>query len=188
MYPASDIRGEHSAMKIILLSMKKLVFDIHVSINAPDFFRFDQIVDFLAIFTVRCHYEKEEKGLFAALLELEIPHVTKTIHHLIAEHNLARGYILELGDNIGKYLSGQYVPFLSISKKLSDFIALEEQHMRIEDSIVLPQCEKLLSETKLRTISHEFRVIQDIQVGHAKHFEFYTLLNKLYAENCKSLG
>lgn len=187
MYPASDLKGEHSAMKIILLSMKKLVFDIRESINAPDLFRMGQIVDFLTIYTVRCHDEKEEIGLFTALLELDIPHVTKTIHHLIAEHNLARGYIVELGGNIEKYLGGQYVPFLSISKNIAEFIALEEQHMRTEDSIVLPQCEKLLSETKLRTISNEFRVIQEIQVGHAKHFEFYTLLNKLYAENCKSL-
>jgi hemerythrin-like domain-containing protein len=183
MYPTSDIRGEHSVMKIILLAMKKLVYDIRESINAPDLSRIGQISDFLTIFTIHCHYEKEEKGLFAALIDLDIPYVTLTIHQLIAEHNLARGYIEELARSIEKYLSGQYVPFLSISSILSDFVVLEEQHMRKEDIVVLPLCEKLLSVSKLRTISTNFRIIQNEQVGHARHFEYYILLNQLYSEN-----
>jgi hemerythrin-like domain-containing protein len=183
MYPTSDIRGEHSAMKIILLAMKKLVYDIRVSINAPDLSRIGQIADFLTIFTIHCHYEKEEKGLFAALIDLDIPNVTQTIHHLIAEHNLARGYIEELAGSIEKYLNGQYMPVFSISALMSDFVALEEQHMKTEDSIVLPLCEKLLSVSKLRTISTNFRIIQDEQVGHARYFQYYTLLNQLYSEN-----
>ena len=188
MIPTSDIRGEHSAMKIILHSMKKLVYDIRVSINAPDLSRICRIADFLTIFTIHCHYEKEEKGLFAALIELDIPNVTKSIHHLIAEHNLARSYVEELAGNIGKYLGGQYVPFSLISANLSDFVALEEQHMRTEDTVILPLCEKLLDIGRLQTISADFRKIQDEQVGHAKHFEYYTLLNQLYSENKLAVG
>ena len=58
MIPTSDIRGEHSAMKIILHSMKKLAYDMRVSITAPDLSRIGQIADFLTIFTIHCHYEK----------------------------------------------------------------------------------------------------------------------------------
>lgn len=183
MNPTSDIKGEHSAMKIILQAMKKLAYDIRVSINAPDLSRIGQIADFLTIYTIHCHFEKEEKGLFAALIELDIPKVTKTIHHLIAEHNLARGYIGELAGNIEKYLSGEYIPFYRISTNLSDFVALEEQHMRTEDTVILPLCEKLIGVSRLRAISEDFREIQDEQVGHTKHFEYYSLLNQLYSEN-----
>jgi len=181
--PTSDIRGEHAAIKIILLAMKNLVYTIRVNNNSPDLFRIGQISDFLTIFTVHCHYEKEEKGLFAALIEQDISWITKIIHHLIAEHNLARGYCEELAGNIEKYLSGQYVTFLSISINLSDFVALEEQHMRKEDTIILPQCEKLLGISRLHSISTDFKIIQDQQVGHAKHLEYYNLLNQLCSEN-----
>jgi hemerythrin-like domain-containing protein len=183
MNPTSDLRGEHSAMQIILLAMKRLVYEIRVSINDPDIFKISQIGDFLSTYTVHCHYEKEEKGPFAALLDLDIPQVAKTIHHLIAEHTLARGYIEELNGNIKKYLDGQYVPFSSIALNLLDFVELEEQHMRTEDIIIFPYCDKLLGDRKLRSIASEFKIIQDEQVGHAKHFEYYMLLNQLNSEN-----
>jgi hemerythrin-like domain-containing protein len=183
MNPTSDLRGEHSAMQIILLAMKRLVYEIRASAHDPDIFRIGQIVDFLSIYTIHCHYEKEEKGPFAALLELDIPQVTKTIHHLMAEHTLARGYIEELNGNIEKYLGGQYVAFSSIASNLLDFVDLEEQHIRTEDTIIFPYCDKLLDSSKLRSIASEFKIIQNEQVGHAKHFEYYKLLNQLNSEN-----
>jgi len=183
MNPTSDLRGEHSAMQIILLAMKRLVLDIRVSINDPDMFRIGQIVDFLSIYTVHCHYEKEEKGPFTALLELDIPQVSKTIHHLMAEHTIARGYVEALNENIKKYLSGQYVSFASIALNLLDFVELEEQHIKTEDTIIFPYCDKLLVSSKLRSIASDFKIIQDEQVGHAKHFEYYLLLNQLNSEN-----
>ena len=183
MNPTSDLRGEHSAMQIILFAMKRLVYDIRVSINDPDIFRISQIGDFLSTYTVQCHYEKEEKGPFAALLDLEIPQVSKTIHHLIAEHTLARGFIEELNGNIKKYLDGQYVAFSSIALNLLDFVELEEQHIKTEDAIIFPFCDKLLGGSKLHSIASEFKIIQDEHVGHAKHFEYYKLLNQLNSEN-----
>jgi hemerythrin-like domain-containing protein len=183
MFPVNDIRGEHSAMKIILNAMKRLVYDFRGSVSTPEISRISQIADFLSIFTIHCHYEKEEKGLFNALIELDIPNVTKTINHLIAEHTIARGYIQELVVMTDDFIKGRYVPFLSISTNLSNFVTLEEQHMRTEDAIVLPMSDKLLGTRELLEISSAYKLIQDEQVGHAKHVEYYNLLNKLYAEN-----
>ncbi len=182
MLPSDDIRGEHSAMKIILLSMKNLSYDLLVS-NKPNLCRISQIADFLATYINKCHYEKEEKGLFAALLELDNPLLTKTIHRLIAEHTIARGYIEELVVQNEKYLNGQYVSYLNISTSLSDFVSLEAQHMRTEDMIILPYCEKLLSGSRLRSIAADLKLIQDEQIGTSKNFEYYKLFNQLYSES-----
>jgi hemerythrin-like domain-containing protein len=113
MNPTSDLRSEHSAMQIILLAMKRLVYDIRVSINVPDIFRIRQIIDFLSIYTVHCHYECEGKGPFAALLELDIRQVAKPIHHLMTTHRLVQVYVETLNENIKIYFSGQYVSFSS---------------------------------------------------------------------------
>lgn len=182
MSPTIDLRGEHSAMKIILNSMNNLAVELRESVK-PDLFRMSQITDFLTIYTLNCHYEKEEKGLFAALLELERPHLTKTIHRLVAEHSIARGYIEELVVNLHKFINGQYVTILSISKSFSDFVALEEQHMRTEDTVILPYSTRLLSESRLQSIAEDIKLIQDEQVGAEKHYEYYKLLNKLHSEN-----
>ena len=182
MHPTDDLRGEHTAMKIILHSIKKLILELQSS-DSPDLFRISQIVEFLKIYTINCHYEKEEKGLFAALLELEQPHLTKTIEQLIADHSIARRYIEELISNLNKYLIGQYLSIKNISNSFSDFVALEEQHMRVEDTVIIPYSERLLTESRLHTIASDIKLIQDEQVGSENHFEFYKFLNQLYLEN-----
>lgn len=182
MNPTYDLRGEHSAMKIILNSMKKLINDLKSS-NTPDVLRISQIVEFLKIYTFNCHYEKEEKGLFAALLQLDKPQLTKTINRLIAEHAIARSYIDEFVVNLNKFQNGQYVSLSNVSKSFSDFVALEEQHMHIEDTVIIPWSERFLSESSLRTVAADIKLIQDEQVGSENHFEFYKLLNQLYSED-----
>jgi len=67
-------------------------------------------------------------------------------------------------------------------------VALEEQHMRIEDTVILPLCEKHLGVSRLQSISVDFREIQDEQVGHTRHLEYYSLLNQLYSENNLAKG
>jgi hemerythrin-like domain-containing protein len=118
MNPTSDLRSEHSAMQIILLAMKRLVYNIRVSINVPDIFRIRQIIDFLSIYTVHCHYEREGKGPFVELLELDIRQVAKPIHHLMTEHKFVQVYVETLNENIKICSSGQYVSFSSGNKEI----------------------------------------------------------------------
>jgi hemerythrin-like domain-containing protein len=72
---------------------------------------------------------------------------------------------------------------LLISKNFSDFVALEEKHMRTEDTVILPFSERLFSDIKLQTIASEIKIIQDQQVSSEKHYEYYKLLKKLHSEN-----
>jgi hemerythrin-like domain-containing protein len=182
MLPLIDLKGEHTAMTIILHAMKKLVYEIRRK-NDADLFRVSQIAGFLHIYTDLCHYEKEEKGLFPVLLESNKSWVVKTIHQLVNEHSITRGYIKEIGEKLNGYLSGQNMTLRSISESLSGFITLEEHHMKIEDTIVLPLCDRLLDQDKLMRIASLFHSIQDQYVSHFKHLEYNRLLSQLYFEN-----
>ena len=72
MNPIFDLRREHDAMTIILTAMKKIASDIQID-KSVDLFRIGQIIEFLRIFNHNCHHEKEEKILFPALIECDIP-------------------------------------------------------------------------------------------------------------------
>jgi hemerythrin-like domain-containing protein len=182
MLPITDIKGEHTAFTIILNGMKKIVNDIHKS-DQVDLYRVGHIIDFLRIYAEKCHYEKEEKGIFPVLLESAPPRIVKMINQLVNEHTIARGIIKELNDNLFEYLSGRNLSMKSIAKNLSDFVKLEEDHMKKEDIIILPLFEKLYDKKKFVTISSDFKLIQDQQVGHIKQLEYYRLLMKLNTEN-----
>lgn len=182
MKPIIDIKGEHYAITIILDAMKKLAHDMRIG-KFIDSYRIVQILDFLHTFTVQCHYEKEEKCLYPALLESDIPWTADTISHLIEEHKLAHEYINEIDVLFDEYLSGNAQILNSLSLSMMKYIALEERHIKIVDTVLLPLCDRVFDADKLKSISVELKKIQDQNVGHVKHLEYYKFLSLLYAEN-----
>jgi len=182
MNPTFDIKGEHAAITIILDAMKKLALDMRKG-KFIDSYRIIQIIDFLHTFTERCHYEKEEKSLYPALLYHDIPWTVDTINHLINEHKLALIYITEIDNLFQEYLSGNAQILDSLSSSMIKYVELEKNHIKIVDNVVLPLCDRIFDKNKLKSISFDFIKIQDHNVGHIKHLEYYKLLAMLHSEN-----
>lgn len=182
MKPTIDIKGEHTAIAIILDAMKKLALDMRIG-KFIDSYRIVQILDFLHTFTEHCHYEKEEKCIYPALLECDIPWTADTINHLIDEHEQAREYINEIDTLFQEYLSGNSQILKSLSSSMIRYVALEERHIKIVDNVLLPLCDKVFDADKLITVTNDLKKIQDQNVGHEKHQEYYKLLATVYAEN-----
>ena len=182
MNPITDIKGEHTAIKIILGAMKKLSLDMRTG-KFIDSYRIVQIIDFLHTFTEHCHYEKEEKCLYPALLEYDIPWTADTINHLISENQQAQVYINEIDILFQEYLSGNTQILNTLSASMLRYVALEERHIKTVDNVVLPLCERVFDATKLKSVSCHLKKIQDQNVGHLKHEEYYKLLTMLYSEN-----
>ena len=181
MNPIFDLRGEHEAMTIILSAMKRIASDIHTN-NSVDLFRIGQIIEFLRTFNHNCHHEKEEKILFPALLECNIPWTVDSISHLSKEHSLLHKHLADIDMHLHEYLSGQTLSLETIASDLTKYISLAENHISIENNILLPLAEKVLDKKKQETIFIDFRLIQNTQVGHCKHLEYYILLTKLYSD------
>jgi hemerythrin-like domain-containing protein len=182
MNPTFDIKGEHAAITIILDAMKKLALDMRKG-KFIDSYRIVQIIDFLHTFTERCHYEKEEKSLYPALLYHDIPWTVDTINHLVNEHKLALIYINEIDNLFQEYLSGNAQILDSLSSSMIKYVELEKDHIKIVDTVVLPLCDRIFDKNKLKSISCDFIKIQDHNVGHIKHQEYYKLLAMLHSEN-----
>jgi hemerythrin-like domain-containing protein len=182
MNPTFDIKGEHCAITIILKAMKKLAFDMRNG-KFIDSYRIVQIIDFLHTFTEHCHIEKEEKSLYPALLEYDIPWTKETINDLIGEQKLAHTYINEIDTLFKEYLSGDAKITDRLSLSMLKYVELEERHIKTVDNVLLPLCERVFDAEKLKSVSLDFKNIQDQNVGHIKQLEYYKLLAMLYAEN-----
>jgi hemerythrin-like domain-containing protein len=182
MKPTIDIKGEHYAITIILGAMKKLAHDMRIG-KFIDSYRIVQILDFLHTFTEHCHYEKEEKCLFPALLECDIPWTVDTINQLTDEHKLAHEYINTIDTLFQEYLSGNAQVLNSLSSCMMNYVVIEERHIKIVDNVLLPLCDRVFDAEKLKSITDELKKIQDQSVGHEKHLEYYKFLARLYAEN-----
>jgi hemerythrin-like domain-containing protein len=181
MNPTIDLKGEHDAMAIILAAMKKRAVDIRKG-NYVDLFRIGQIIEFLRTYNDHCHHEKEERILFPALLECDIPWTSDTIKHLVNEHYSARICLNEIEDELRNYLACHSRTLDCLSSSMIKYVELEENHIKIENEVMLPLSQKVLSIKTQETISLNFRKIQNHHILHSKNLEYYILLTKLYSE------
>jgi hemerythrin-like domain-containing protein len=182
MHPTIDIKGEHAAITRILDAMKKMVRDMRKG-KFMDSYRIVQIIDFLHTYAVHCHYEKEEKLLFPALMENNLSWTFDTINHLVNEHQLARVRIQEIDDKFDAYLSGNTHIVESLCVSMTQYVEIEEYHIRIVDNVLLPLCDRIFDKKTLQALSVEFKYIQDQSVGSLKYLEYYKLLTMLNMDN-----
>jgi hemerythrin-like domain-containing protein len=182
MNPTFDIKGEHAAITIVLNEMKKLALDMRIG-KFIDSYRIVQILDFLHTFNENCHYEKEEKSIYPALLDHDIPWTADVIGHLISEHKVAHRYILEIDKLFNEFLSGNKQILDSLALYMLKYVELEKNHIKIVENVVLPLCERIFDSPKLKSIASDFKYIQNHNVGHLKHQEYYKLLAMLKAED-----
>ncbi len=181
MNPTFDLKSEHDTMAIILTALKKTASDIHQN-NYFDLFRASQIIEFIRTYNDKCHHEKEERILFPAILESGLTNAADTVRILISEHEMARDCIAALENNIRDYLAGHTYALEGLSPNINKYISLEEKHIKTENNVLFPMADKVLNTKKQETILIEFRHIQDQNVGHNKHLEYYILLSKLHSE------
>ena len=181
MNPTYDLKGEHDAILIVLSAMKKIALDI-LDRKHFDLFRIAQIIEFLKTYIDHSHHDKEEEVLFPALTECNVPWVEDTIHLLMDEHIIARRYMQAIESNLRDYIEGHAYAVENMATDMLNYVALEENHIKVENLALLPLADRILSKTKLQYISVDFNHIQKREIGQFKYLEYYILLRKLYAE------
>jgi hemerythrin-like domain-containing protein len=182
MNATRDIKGDHTAITIILDAMKKLALDMQKG-KFIDSYRIVQIFDFLHSFNEHTHYEKEEKSLYPALLEYNIPWTADTIEHLASEHKLAHACINEIDALFQEYLSGNVQVIDTLALNMLEYIELEKRHIKIVNTVVLPLCERVFDARKLQTLAVDFKRIQKLNAGQLRYEDYYQLLAMIYSEN-----
>jgi len=182
MNPIRVIKNEHASSNLILDAMKRLAVDMCLG-KFIDSYRIVQIVDFIHSLKQHSHYEKEEKCLYPALLGYDVPWTVDTINHLISEHKLAQKQLSEIDTLFDEYLSGNTQITNELPLCMINYVEQEKRHIKILDTILLPLCEKLFDENKLKSVSADFKKIENQAVGHLNRQEYLKLLSMLNAEN-----
>ncbi len=182
MNPSIDIQSDHVAMSIILDAMEKRANEILENGNV-DYFRIGQILDFLHNYTDNLHYEKEERILFPAVMDVTKPWISKTINNLIHEHAVAREYIKEIDKLLYECLAGDSAALQKLGSVMLSYVELEKNHIKVEDDVVMPLFKRLQESNKLDEFKFEFKQLPVEKIDHLKYLEYYRLINILSTEN-----
>ena len=118
------------------------------------------LVDFMQIFVVKCHHEKEENELFPLLASKGVPVAGFPIVALTLEHHVAGKLMANLGAAVEAYLKspaemGQY-----LVSTLREIVAIYPGHIWKENYLLFPMTDKILDEMEQQEMAEKFELVE----------------------------
>jgi len=138
------IREEHRALAAVLHGMLHLMGEIGTRGKAPDFRLLGAMVYYIDTFPERFHHPKEDRYLFR-VLRLRHPGADPLLDRLETEHRAGAEKIRALEQALTRYNAGGPTEFSNFRAAVEAYAAFHWDHMRAEESELLPMAEKYLT-------------------------------------------
>lgn len=138
------IREEHRALAAVLHGMLHLMGEIGTRGKAPDFRLLGAMVYYIDTFPERVHHPKEDRYLFR-ILRLRHPGAGPLLDRLETEHRAGAEKIRALEQGLARYNAGGSTEFSNFRAAVEAYAAFHWDHMRAEESELLPMAEKYLT-------------------------------------------
>lgn len=154
------IRDEHAALAAVLRSMTLLVRDARRRNRAPDFRVLRAMLFYVDEFPERLHHVKESTMLFPRLRECtrEASAVLARLDH---DHRNGAAHIRELEHKLIAWeLLGEARREM-FERALDDYVAFYLEHMRVEETEVLPLAERHFGEADWLMLDRAFGANRD---------------------------
>jgi hemerythrin-like domain-containing protein len=154
------IRQEHMALSALLRSMALLVRDAHRRNRTPDFRVLRAMLFYVDEFPERLHHVKESTMLFPRLRECT--HEAKLVlARLDQEHKNGAARIRELEHQLTAWELLGEPRREAFERALDDYVSFYLEHMRIEETEVLPLAERHFGEADWLMLERAFGAHRD---------------------------
>ena len=178
MKPTEVLTTEHDAIKR-MLQILGCVCDHLEAGEEVDSQHLEQIVEFIRVFTDRCHHGKEEDLLFPAMEAAGVPNEGGPIGVMLREHDLGRTHVKGMSEAVAQYKAGVHNVTSAIVQNARNYIALLDQHIVKENDILYPIANMHLSPKEQASLLEGFERVERERIGPGKHEEFHQLLEHL---------
>ena len=176
MYASDILKGEHRVIERMLNVLRKILGK-EIPIDT-----INKCLDFIKVFTDKCHHGKEEDILFPALEAKGIPREGGPIGIMLSEHEQGRRYVKAISEAIDLYRRCVEEARERIYENINSYINLLTQHIQKEDNILFPMANTVLNVEENRKIIEDFEGIEEERIGVGKHDEYIKLLEEIELE------
>jgi hemerythrin-like domain-containing protein len=173
MKASEDLRNEHELIKVALNILEKLSSKIRQNENV-EIHDLKEMVDFLIVFSDKCHHGKEELYYFPALEKAGIPNESGPIGVMLSEHEQGRSNIRQMKESV----SGESADMQAFAKAASLYVTLMRNHIEKENGILFMMGDQRLPEEMQKELLEKFGQHEKKVVGEGKHEELHALLEK----------
>jgi len=178
MKPTDELSQEHRAIFRIIRIIGKMASRLEAGI-AVDLDDLDQAVEFIQIFTHKCHHIKEEDHLYAEIIRSGTPGERVPIDLMITEHVEVRKYFAAMVDAIEGLRKGNRKPSEIFAAGAHSYGKLLTQHIFKEDHILYPMARTRLSHAQQTLLNVRFAEVDKNVLGADRREEFNRLLERL---------
>jgi branched-chain amino acid transport system ATP-binding protein len=168
------ILGEHRNLGSVLFCLGSLVTDIEKHNANPDFRVFHAITNYVESFLDKYHHPKEDEFLFPAIAR-QYPRAVPLIDELEEQHIRGTELLHRLRKKLATYEyvgTDAFIPFRDAAR---DYINFQREHIRKEETEVLPLAREHLQVSDWKPIDEAFLRHEDPLFGDARKKEFETL-------------
>jgi hemerythrin-like domain-containing protein len=177
MKPMDELKTEHEAVRLTLRILEKICLKMEQSKESVNTEHVDQLLEFFSVFVDKCHHGKEEELLFPALEQIGVKREGGPIGVMLNEHKQGREYVRKMKEAFSEYKLGKPEAAVHFTREARGYIALLDQHIVKENSVLFPLAEKQLSDAKQTELSSGFEMIEVERIGIGRHEEFHKMLD-----------
>jgi branched-chain amino acid transport system ATP-binding protein len=149
------IHNEHRALAAVLQALRLVTQEIRDHGRAPDFVLLAAIVEYITQVPEKLHHPKEDDFLFV-LLRQRAPELAPLIDRLQAQHREGAALVAELQGALIHYLARGQDGFAAFDAQVQRFLEFNWEHLRAEETELLPQARARLAEEDWQRIDEAF--------------------------------
>lgn len=166
MNAIEEMSAEHQIIERVIKSLSVAVATLDQGQRIPGE-KLRGVVEFLRDYADQRHHQREEGLFFPLLVRLGVPAGGCPIGGLNNEHEKGRALVSNLEETIPRYEEKCPGTDETLRQILQDLVTLYEKHLWMEDAMVFPLGEKLMSEADQRELKRQFAEL-DRTLGEEK--------------------
>ena len=172
------IEDEHRSLAAVLHGLLYLVREIRLRDATPDFELLGAMLHYVDAFPERFHHPKEDAYLFRRLRERD-PGSAGLLDRLEAEHREGAYRIGSLKDALARFQREGEREFAGFAQGVADFASFHWEHMRAEETDVLPRARKHLTPADWAEIDAAFADNDDPLLGETARSNYRKLFRRI---------
>ena len=172
------IREEHQSLAAVLHGLLYLVREIRAHRAEPDFELLGAMAYYIDTFPERFHHPKEDAWLFRLLLQRHPP-AAEIIERLQSEHRAGAVKLRQLEQALIRYQQGGRDEFPVFAAAVEAYVAFERNHLRSEETEVIPLAQQHLTQADWAAIDGAFLDHADPLLGTSARDDFLDLFRRI---------
>lgn len=172
------IQAEHRALGTVVAALQRLLSDVRLSVTQPDCRLLATMLYYIESFPERLHHPKEDQYLFKAL-RARTREGSAVIDELQGEHIRSAQMMAYLAQTLVRYQGGAPDGLDAFSSAVDAYAGLLSDHMRKEETVVLPLADAHLKESDWAAIADAFAQNRDPLFGEDADQEMRRLRHRI---------